>query len=51
MKGWDIPKSMEYGAAAASIVISSHSSSDAMPTVEQVENYIAKCKAGEIVTS
>jgi 5-dehydro-2-deoxygluconokinase len=51
MQGWDIPKSMEYGAAAASIVISSHSCSDAMPTVEQVDDYIRKCKDGEIVTA
>ncbi|GIM46633.1 5-dehydro-2-deoxygluconokinase [Collibacillus ludicampi] len=51
MNGWEIPRSMEYGAAAASIVISSHSSSDAMPTVEQIESYIHKCKNGEIVTA
>lgn len=47
MQGWDIPRSMEYGAAAASIVISSHSCSDAMPTREQIDQYIAKCKRGE----
>jgi 5-dehydro-2-deoxygluconokinase len=47
MQGWDIPKSMEYGAAAAAIVISSHSCSDAMPTVEQIESYIRKCRSGE----
>jgi 5-dehydro-2-deoxygluconokinase len=51
MQGWDIPKSMEYGAAAASIVISSHSCSDAMPTLEQIESYIQKCRNGEIVTT
>ncbi|RAK16871.1 5-dehydro-2-deoxygluconokinase [Anoxybacillus vitaminiphilus] len=51
MQGWDISKSMEYGAAAASIVISSHSSSDAMPTLEQIESYIRKCKNGEIITT
>ncbi|UOF90331.1 5-dehydro-2-deoxygluconokinase [Fodinisporobacter ferrooxydans] len=51
LQGWDIPKAMEYGAAAASIVISSHSSSDSMPTVEQVEEYIAKCRNGEIATA
>jgi 5-dehydro-2-deoxygluconokinase len=42
MQGWDVSKSMEYGAAAASIVISSHSSSDAMPTLEQIKSYIEK---------
>ncbi len=49
MKGWDIAKSMEYGAAAASIVISSHSCSDAMPTLHQVEHYIDICKSGKFV--
>ncbi|WP_297987902.1 5-dehydro-2-deoxygluconokinase [Anoxybacillus sp.] len=49
MQGWDIPKAMEYGAAAASIVISSHSSSEAMPTLEQIESYIQKCKNGEMI--
>ncbi|WP_199425833.1 5-dehydro-2-deoxygluconokinase [Thermaerobacillus caldiproteolyticus] len=50
MQGWDIPKAMEYGAAAASIVISSHSCSDAMPTLAQIEHYIQKCKNGEMIT-
>ncbi|MEW5323515.1 5-dehydro-2-deoxygluconokinase [Geobacillus thermoleovorans] len=40
MNGWPIPKAMEYGAAAASIVISSHSCSDAMPTLTQIEQFI-----------
>jgi 5-dehydro-2-deoxygluconokinase len=46
--GWTIEKSMEFGSAAACIVISSHSCSDAMPTVEQVEDYIERCERGEI---
>lgn len=50
MKEWSVEKSMEFGSAAASIVISSHSCSDAMPTVEQVKAYIAKCNSGEIVS-
>ncbi|QHT63158.1 5-dehydro-2-deoxygluconokinase [Paenibacillus lycopersici] len=40
MQGWSVARSMEYGSAAASIVISSHSCSDAMPTAEQVDAYI-----------
>ncbi|RXZ82886.1 5-dehydro-2-deoxygluconokinase [Paenibacillaceae bacterium] len=48
MGGWTIEKSMEFGSAAACIVISSHSCSDAMPTVEQVEDYIERCNRGEI---
>jgi 5-dehydro-2-deoxygluconokinase len=49
MQGWDIPKAMEYGAAAASIVISSHSSSDAMPTLQQIEEFIQKYKNNQII--
>lgn len=49
MNGWEISKAMEYGAAAASIVISSHSCSDAMPTAEQVDQYIERCKSGLFV--
>ncbi|SFJ88331.1 5-dehydro-2-deoxygluconokinase [Thermoflavimicrobium dichotomicum] len=42
MEGWDLDQCMEFGSAAAAIVISSHSCSDAMPTVEQVTDYIRK---------
>ncbi|MGG1312717.1 5-dehydro-2-deoxygluconokinase [Cohnella laeviribosi] len=49
MQGWTLEKSMSFGSAAASIVISSHSCSDAMPTADQVESYMASCERGEIV--
>lgn len=48
MQGWTVEQSMEFGSAAACIVISSHSCSDAMPTAEQVHSYIERCNAGEI---
>ncbi|RTE10786.1 5-dehydro-2-deoxygluconokinase [Paenibacillus whitsoniae] len=51
MQGWTLEKSMEYGSAAACIVISSHSCSDAMPTSAQVEAYIERCNRGEIIVS
>lgn len=51
MQGWTIEKSMEFGSAAACIVISSHSCSDAMPTAEQVHDYIERCNRGEITAS
>ena len=44
MQGWDIDKAMEFGSASASIVISSHSCSDAMPNVEQIKQYINENK-------
>lgn len=50
MNGWTIDKAMEFGSAAASIVISSHSCSDAMPTVKQVEDYIELCKLGKVIS-
>ncbi|MBW7460265.1 carbohydrate kinase family protein, partial [Paenibacillus sepulcri] len=44
MQGWSPSRSMEFGSASASIVISSHSSSDAMPTVMQVEQFMLASK-------
>ena len=51
MQGWTIESSMEFGSAAASIVISNHSCSDAMPTAAQVRDYIERCNRGEITAS
>ncbi len=51
MQGWELSKAMEYGAAAASIVISSHSCSDAMPTAEQIDSHINLCKNGEFTAN
>ncbi|NDI35603.1 5-dehydro-2-deoxygluconokinase [Chengkuizengella sediminis] len=42
MNGWEVDKAMEFGSAAASIVISSHSCSDAMPTYQQISSVIEK---------
>ncbi|TVX98691.1 5-dehydro-2-deoxygluconokinase [Cohnella terricola] len=44
MQGWEISRSMEFGSACASIVISSHSCSDAMPKLEQVEAFMRQFK-------
>ncbi|MGG1519282.1 5-dehydro-2-deoxygluconokinase [Paenibacillus oryzisoli] len=51
MQGWTLERSMEFGSAAACIVISSHSCSDAMPTAEAVHDYIERCNRGEITAS
>lgn len=48
LNGLSLEKCLEYGSAAASLVISSHSCSDAMPTLQQLEDFIQKCKSGEI---
>ncbi|WP_282940033.1 5-dehydro-2-deoxygluconokinase [Paenibacillus sp. RC67] len=42
MNGWDIAKCQQFGAASASIVVSSHSCSDAMPTAEEIQAVINK---------
>jgi 5-dehydro-2-deoxygluconokinase len=40
MSGKDVSEAMKMGSASASIVISRHSCSDAMPTKKELENYI-----------
>ncbi|MDB4868566.1 MAG: 5-dehydro-2-deoxygluconokinase [Cohnella sp.] len=40
LQGWDISRCQDYGAAAANIVVSSHSCSDAMPTRSQIEDVL-----------
>lgn len=40
LQGWPIGRCMTYGSAAAAIVVSSHSCSDAMPTADQVNRFI-----------
>lgn len=42
MNGWDIARSQQFGAASASIVVSSHSCSDAMPSAEEIQAVIDK---------
>ncbi|RAP74578.1 5-dehydro-2-deoxygluconokinase [Paenibacillus montanisoli] len=51
MEGWTIERSMEFGSAAACIVISSHSCSDAMPTADQVIRYMEDCNSGKITAT
>ncbi|WP_323707048.1 5-dehydro-2-deoxygluconokinase [Mammaliicoccus vitulinus] len=40
VKGKSVEEALKYGAASAAIVVSSHSSSEAMPTVNKIENLI-----------
>lgn len=42
LSGWEIPRCLAYGSASASIVVSSHSCSDAMPKLEQIEQLLAQ---------
>lgn len=45
MNKWDVPKAMEYGSASAAIVISKHSSSDAMPTTQEIDAFLKEAVA------
>ena len=38
--GKDIETALKYASAAAAIVVSRHSSSEAMPTVKEIESFI-----------
>ncbi|WP_062232458.1 5-dehydro-2-deoxygluconokinase [Fictibacillus sp. FJAT-27399] len=40
IKGKGIESALKYGSASASIVVSKHSSSEAMPTVQEIEQFI-----------
>ncbi|MBD1381118.1 5-dehydro-2-deoxygluconokinase [Metabacillus arenae] len=42
IRGKDVETALKYGSASASIVVSKHSSSEAMPTIEEIEQLIAK---------
>jgi 5-dehydro-2-deoxygluconokinase len=42
ISGKDIETALKYGSASAAIVVSKHSSSEAMPTVDQIEQLIAE---------
>lgn len=51
MDGCTVPQALEYGSASASMLVSAHSCSEAMPTLKEVEAFIrdAKAKYGEMV--
>ena len=51
LQGKEIIECLEFGSASASILISAHSCSDAMPSAKQVEEFIRKSKEeyGEMV--
>nr|WP_106780764.1 5-dehydro-2-deoxygluconokinase [Lysinibacillus timonensis] len=48
MQGGTVEEAMKYGSASASIVISKHSCSDAMPTIEELEE---KIRVGTYITT
>ena len=53
LNGKSLKDSLEFATASASMLVSAHSCSEAMPRVEAIEAFIAEQKAngcGEIVT-
>jgi 5-dehydro-2-deoxygluconokinase len=49
ISGKDIETALKYGSASASIVVSKHSSSEAMPTLEEIEQLIAERSCNEAI--
>ncbi|MGP4039682.1 5-dehydro-2-deoxygluconokinase [Gracilibacillus sp. D59] len=47
INGWDLDKAMRFGSASASIVISKHSCSDAMPTVKEINEFLTSASISE----
>lgn len=50
LNGWEIPRCLAYGSASASIVVSSHSCSDAMPRLGQIEELLAQHQSPYVLT-
>lgn len=44
LEGWSVDKALEFGNASASLLVASHSCSDAMPSVEQIRAFIESSK-------
>lgn len=40
LEGWDVPQALQHATAHAAMVVASHSCSDAMQTVEEIEAFI-----------
>lgn len=51
MEGWDVIDCLEFGSGSASMLVASHSCSDAMPTAEDIAHFIKQAKEehGEMV--
>lgn len=44
LENWSVEDALEFGNASASLLVASHSCSDAMPHVEQIREYIRDCQ-------
>ena len=50
LAGWDVSKALQHGTAHAAMVVASHSCSDAMQTVEQIDAFMQEHAAEKVIT-
>ncbi len=50
LAGWDVPDALQHGTAHAAMVVASHSCSDAMQTVEQIDAFMKEHAAERVIT-
>ena len=50
LAGWTVPQALQHGTAHAVMVVASHSCSDAMQTVEQIDAFMQEHKDEKVIT-
>lgn len=50
LAGWTVPQSLQHGTAHAAMVVASHSCSDAMQTVEQIDAFMKEHSSEKVIT-
>lgn len=50
LAGWDVPDALQHGTAHAAMVVASHSCSDAMQTVEEIDAFMKEHAAEKVIT-
>lgn len=50
LAGWDVPDALQHGTAHAAMVVASHSCSDAMQTVEQIDAFMKEHASEKVIT-
>lgn len=50
LEGWSVADSLQHGTAHAAMVVASHSCSNAMQTVEQIDAFMTEHKAEKVIT-
>ena len=50
LEGWSVPDALQHGTAHAAMVVASHSCSEAMQTVEQIDAFMKEHKDEKVIT-